>query len=207
MYLIRNILLLGLVTIAFSACSTLSKSECLTANWKTIGYGDGTKGYKASRISQHRSACAEYAVQPDLNAYNTGREEGLHQYCIPTAAYNKGLSGYQYNGVCAGYNERAFIAAFNHGLTIYKAKTRLKNLKNKYTEEQSYIADLESQLHEKEDRLVSGKLSKVKALMLLNETKEMAEELGKAKSNLEHLDNRIYKQAQHIKYLKNQNIN
>lgn len=202
--LIKHILILGFITIVVSACSTLNKDECKTANWRTIGYEDGTRGYKASRIGQHRSACAEYGIRPNLNAYNAGRNEGLHHYCIPTTAYNKGLSGYSYNGVCAGYNEREFLDAFDHGLTIYKAKKRLKNLKNKYSEEENYIARLERRLHKKEDRLVSGKLSKVKALMLLNETKEMAEELGKAKSNLYHLDNKIHKQLRRIKYLKGQ---
>ena len=147
MYLIKNILLLGFISIAFSACSTLNKSECLTANWNTVGYGDGTKGYKASRISQHRSACAEYGVAPDLKAYTAGRNQGLDQYCIPLTGYNKGLSGYAYNGVCSGKNERAFADALNYGLIIYKANRRLSSLKRKYDNQLNYISQLEGELH------------------------------------------------------------
>lgn len=202
--LIKNICLSGFIIIVVSSCSTLSKDECKTANWRTIGYGDGAKGYKASRISQHRSACAEYGVSPNLNAYNTGRSEGLGHYCVPSTAYNKGLYGYSYNGVCTGYNERDFLDAYNYGLTIYKAKKTVRNLKNNYAKEEHYIARLERKLQKKEHILVSGKLSKVKALILLNETKEIAEELGKAKSNLDFLGGDINKELQHVEYLKNQ---
>ena len=203
--LIKNILMLGCISIVLSSCSTLNKNECKTANWRTIGYEDGTKGYKASRIGQHRSACAEYGIRPDLDAYTTGRKEGLRQYCIPVTAYKKGLYGYSYNGVCAGYNERAFLNAYNNGLEVYKAKKILNNIKKDYSKEESYISSLEMELHDKEHILVSGRLTKVKALILLNETKDIAEELGKAKINLELLGDDISKQLQHVNYLTNQN--
>lgn len=201
----KNIFLLGFILLTATACSTLNKSECLTADWKTIGYEDGTKGYKASRISQHRSACAEYGIRPDLNAYTTGRKEGLHHYCIPTTAYKKGLYGYSYNGVCAGYNEKVFLDAYYDGLEIYKEKNILNKMKSDYSNEESYISSLELELHEKEHILISGHLTKVKALILLNETKDIAEELGKAKSNLELLSYDISKQSQHVNFLINKN--
>ncbi len=201
---IKYIFIFITITMLISSCATLNKDECKTANWRTIGYEDGTKGHKASRIGQHRSACAEHGISPDLNLYNQGREQGLKKYCIPTTAYRKGLSGYSYNGVCAGYNEKIFVDAFNYGLTIYKAKRRLNNLKNKYSRELDYISGLEAELHEKEDWLVSGKLSKVKALIILKESKEIAEEIGRAKSNLQILDGEIYDQKQHIIHLKQQ---
>ena len=202
---IKNIFLLGFILVTATACSTLNKSECLTADWKTIGYEDGTKGYKASRISQHRSACAEYGIRPDLNAYTAGRKEGLHHYCIPTTAYKKGLYGYSYNGVCAGYNEKVFLGAYYDGIEVYKEKNILNKMKSDYSKEESYISSLELELHEKEHILVNGHLTKVKALTLLNETKDIAEELGKTKVNLELLADDISKQSQHVHYLTNQN--
>ncbi|MCW9030918.1 MAG: DUF2799 domain-containing protein [Gammaproteobacteria bacterium] len=200
----KHIFILTSITLITSACSTMNKNECLNADWRTIGYGDGARGYKASRISEHRSACAEYGVRPDLNAYNGGREEGLGKYCTPTTGYNKGLSGYRYNGVCAGHNERDFVAALNYGLTIYKEVSTLNNLKSQYQKEVKYIQSLENELRLKEDQIVSGRLSKVKAVILLNETKEIAEELGKAKSNLNNLDYDINNQTRRVADMKNQ---
>lgn len=200
--LFKNILLLGFISLVVTSCSTMNKNECLTANWNTIGYGDGARGYKASRISQHRSACAEHGIAPNLNAYTAGRDKGLAQYCVAPTGYNIGLSGHSYNGVCSGKNERAFVDALNYGLAIYKEEKILSRLKSNYAQERSYIKSLKHKLHIKEDQIVSGRLSKVKALILLNETKEIAEELGKAKSNLENLDYEISSQDRRISDLR-----
>ena len=200
--IIKHIFILASITLIASACSTMNKSECLNADWRTIGYSDGARGYKASRIGQHQSACAEYGVRPDLNAYNSGREQGLGQYCVPTTGYNRGLRGYRYNGVCARHNERDFVIALNYGLAVYKEVQILNNLKSQYKKEQDYIYKLEDELRFKEEQLVSGRLSKVKAVIILNETKEIAEELGKAKSNLADLDHDIRRQGRRVNRMK-----
>ncbi len=200
--LIRNIIALGVVTIAFTACSTMNKSECLTANWKTIGYGDGTNGHAASRISQHRSACAEHGIAPDLNAYNAGRNQGLNQYCIPSKGYYKGLSGSRYNGVCTNHSEAAYVDAFNYGTAVYKEVKTLDNLKREYSSEEYRIQQMERSLKHKEHEMINGKLSKLKAYKLLQETKEMAEELGKAKLNLGNLSANIDNQAGRVEDMK-----
>lgn len=200
--LIRNIIALGVVALAFTACSTMNKNECINADWKTIGYGDGTNGYKASRISQHRSACAEHAIAPDLNAYNAGRNQGLNQYCIPSRGYYKGLSGSRYNGVCTNHKEAAYLDAFNYGTAVYKEVKILDNLKREHSSEEHRIRKIERSLKHKEHEMINGKLSKLKAYKLLQETKDMSEELGKAKFNLANLSGNIDNQADRIADMK-----
>ena len=202
--LTKQLSIFAIITLLVSACSTMNKNECLNADWRTIGYGDGARGYKAARIGEHRSSCAEYGVRPDLNAYNTGREQGLSQYCTPTTGYNKGLSGYRYNGVCANHNERDFVEALNYGLAIYGEVRTLNTLKSEYRKQEKYIRQLEDELLFKEEQIVSGRLSKVKAVIILNETKEIAEELGKAKRDLNNIDYDIGNQARRVRNMKNQ---
>ena len=201
--LFKHILTFSFIALFLTSCSTLNKDECKAADWKTIGYADGAHGFMASRIDKHRSACAEYSIRPNLDAYTTGRFEGLQQYCIPTTAYKKGISGYIYNGVCSAHNESTFLDAYNHGLTVYHAKNKLKRLRTQYLQEEHYIIQLERKLHEKEDRLVSGKLPKNKAIKLLNRTKEITHELIGVKDHLIDLDNLIHNQVRHIEYLQN----
>lgn len=199
----KNILLFIGISIFTSSCSTLNKEECKTANWKTIGYEDGTKGYPASRIGQHRSACAEYGVRPNLDAYTAGRNQGLIHYCVPNIGYKKGLYGHSYNGVCTNHSEKIFLDAYNYGIKIYKQKVILSKMKDDYLNNENYILSLENEIHEKEHEIVSGRLSKHKALTLLNETRDMAEELGRVKSNLYLLQEDISRQSEHINYLIN----
>lgn len=202
--LIKHLFIFSFITFLVSACSTMNKNECLNADWRTIGYSDGARGYKAGRIGEHRSACAEFGVRPNLNAYNTGREQGLGQYCTPTTGYNKGISGYRYNGVCANHNERDFVEALNYGLAIYGEVKILNKLKSEYRKQKKYIHQLKDELLFKEEQIVSGRLSKVKAVIILNETKEIAEELGKAKRDLSNIDYDIGNQASRVHNMKSQ---
>ena len=60
-------LLFSAFTIFFVAsCATMSESECEEADWEIIGLEDGAQGHPLSHIGQHRKACAEYGVKPDL---------------------------------------------------------------------------------------------------------------------------------------------
>ena len=197
-----KLILPGLAALLLASCATLNKEECMNANWRTIGYEDGTKGYPASRIGEHRKACAEYNIRPDLNAYTEGRKKGLRQFCTPTMGYRKGSQGYNYTGVCRGYNEPAFLEAYNYGRQVYKEQQRLNNLRSKYSRQLRYIDDLQRSLHEKEELMVSGRLSKAKALILLNETRDMAEEVGRAKSYLNELSAAIDDQARRVRHMK-----
>ena len=82
----RHRLALPLAAIAclLAGCSsTMSKDECRTVDWRTVGYEDGVAGRSGERIGEHRKACAEHGVTPDLNAYRAGRAEGLREYCQP----------------------------------------------------------------------------------------------------------------------------
>ena len=199
----KNILSLIGISIFISSCSTLNKEECTTANWKTIGYEDGTKGYPASRVGQHRSACAEYGIRPNLDTYTAGRKKGLIHYCIPTVGYKKGLYGNSYTGVCVNHSEKIFLDAYDYGIKIYQQKVILSKMRDDYSNNENYILSLENEIHEKEHEIVSGRLSKYKALTLLNETRDMAEELGRVKSNLDLLQEDISQQSEHINYLLN----
>ena len=126
MNIIRNIIALAAIALVASACSTMNKGECLNADWNTIGYGDGTNGQPASRLSKHRSACAEHGVKPNLNAYTNGRNKGLNKYCIPSRAYYLGLSGSGYNGVCTNHNEKAYLNAHGYGYNVYKQQKSIR---------------------------------------------------------------------------------
>lgn len=199
--ILSAVLVFTFALVYLSACATLNKDECKFADWRVIGYEDGSRGYQAARIGKHRSACAEYGIQPDLSAYNSGRIEGLRQYCVPANGYSRGTSGQSYNGVCSGYNEKLFLSAYNHGKEIFHEKKKLQNMKNEFSNNQQYYAELQHELKKKEDLLVSGKLSKDKALLLLNETKNITKELEAVDESMHKLEDQIFHQAEHVKHL------
>lgn len=200
--LIKNIFLLSFIALVFSGCATLSKDECKTANWRTIGFGDGAKGEKASKISEHRSACAEYKITPDLNAYNAGRNEGLGQYCIPSTGYNKGAAGQRYNGICRNHNEKEFLSAFNHGLELHKQQSILNNLHRDYKKAKRKIKNANHQLSHNERRITSGKLTQLQAYKLLQENKEITKDISHNEHAMDSLQGDINAQTRRVNDLK-----
>jgi len=70
----RDIFLICLCLGFTTGCSTLSQEECLVADWQLIGREDGAVGRDASYIGNHRKACADYGIVPDLQEYQHGYE-------------------------------------------------------------------------------------------------------------------------------------
>ena len=118
----------GLVTAALLAgCATgMSKDECALADWQTIGYEDGLRGFPAERIGAHRVACAKHQVMPSLAAYSAGRERGLREFCQPKNGFRVGLHGGAYANVCSGPTENAFVDSYRYGKQIHDARAELR---------------------------------------------------------------------------------
>ena len=117
-----------LATALLSACATgMGKDECVTADWRTIGYEDGVRGFPADRIGAHRVACAKHQVTPDLVAYMEGRDRGLVEYCQPRNGYRVGLNGGGYANVCPAVTEAGFLNGYQWGRQIHDARAELRS--------------------------------------------------------------------------------
>ena len=68
-------LLASFVFLSMGGCATMSKEECLVANWREVGFTDASQGYTQARVAEHRSACAEAKVTVNLEEYNKGFEQ------------------------------------------------------------------------------------------------------------------------------------
>jgi Protein of unknown function (DUF2799) len=120
--------LVGVLTaVLLGGCATgMSKDECALADWQTIGYEDGLRGFPAERIGAHRVACAKHQVTPNLAAYTAGRERGLREYCQPKNGFRVGLHGGGYANVCSGPTEPAFVNGYRYGRQIHDARAELR---------------------------------------------------------------------------------
>ncbi len=149
----KDLFIILIAVMFFSGCATMKKEECLTADWYNIGFEDGLRGHKVSRITNHRKACSKYDIVPDLDLYLRGRDQGLIEYCTAYNGYNLGLNGRSYNDVCQGKLKQGFHEAYNIGKDIYlferdvKAEQReLENLANEMLKLDKLIKDKEDEL-------------------------------------------------------------
>lgn len=77
----KHIVLGILLGLSLAGCSSMSESECKTANWAQVGQRDGERGYGSSRIDSHRKACTEFGINVNDALYMSGYNRGLKVYC------------------------------------------------------------------------------------------------------------------------------
>ncbi|MCF7355234.1 DUF2799 domain-containing protein [Vibrio sp. CK2-1] len=93
---IKNIgVVAGLLLVV--ACTSTAEDYAKAGDWNAVGYSDGIKG------KQHRTAgdFKDFS-KVNINDYADGYLKGINEYCNPNHAYQIGLSGNYYEGVCEG---------------------------------------------------------------------------------------------------------
>ena len=143
----------------FQGCATLSEEECLSADWRTIGFEDGTRGHTTQRIGKHREACADYGVAPNYENYLAGHREGVRQYCVPARGFSLGRSGKRYNGVCPTDLENAFLAAFDDGQVVYRLQQEISQLQQDIRRVRGEKETLEQEIEANEAMIISNATS------------------------------------------------
>lgn len=145
--------LLVILLISTSGCSTLSKGECIEADWYEIGTRDGANGKPRSVLDNHRESCAKHKITPDREQYYLGRNRGIQSYCTPQNGFRIGKQGGYYHRVCPLNIERSFLNSYELGKEVY-------NINRDISEVESKIDKLEKKLDKKETK--KGKRIKIR---------------------------------------------
>ncbi|EGR2551700.1 DUF2799 domain-containing protein [Vibrio alginolyticus] len=87
----------GLALALLAGCTATTADLAKSGDWHQIGYQDGITGHTSRTMSELRELGS--VKQSD---YDQGYLEGLREYCNPAFAYQMGLSGQYYEGVCEG---------------------------------------------------------------------------------------------------------
>jgi Protein of unknown function (DUF2799) len=154
-------------------CASLNREECMVADWRLIGYQDGVAGKSSSAVGTYRKDCAEYAVIPDLDAYQAGRAEGLLEYCKADNGYRLGKSGHGFPAVCPSHLEAELRAAYNQGREIYLARSAVKQTHARIHESRGTLQQLDEDKTYKLSELVSDGLVSEERILILYEISEI----------------------------------
>lgn len=171
--ILRRIPAVLIVATMISGCASMGKDECLYADWQTIGYEDGSRGYHGSRIGDHRKACAKHGVTPDLAAYEAGRQKGLAVWCAPRNGYRIGLRGGRYNGVCPQPLEGPFVQAVGKGRAVYGYEKQVNKAKAELKQMHKELEQMDVDLQAMEAEMVSDGVSPRRRVRLLREIRQL----------------------------------
>jgi len=109
-------ILMLLMMALFAGCASMSKKECLSADWETVGYRDGARGVHYTYLEKHRESCVKYEVIPDDAAYRNGWEQGIRSYCTADNGYRAGTAGRAYRNICPADVAGDFLAGWEQGI-------------------------------------------------------------------------------------------
>ena len=155
----------------------MSESECLTAEWVTVGFADKPAGRSLAGIDAYRQSCASHGMSPDLGAYCSGHANGVATYCRPRNGFQIGRNGTTYHGVCPVEMEPYFLENFNAG-------RRLDELESAVGDTNRRIARLNA-----EEVRIRAERERIQALILSSETTE--QDRGRHMARVERVDVRI----------------
>lgn len=192
-----NLVWIALVFAGLAGCATMSSDECLTSDWTTIGYEDGVRGYAADRIGKHRKACAKHGVTPDFAAYQSGRDQGLVEYCQPSRGFNIGSSGGRYNGVCSVDLEADFLDAYNAGYHLYTLKSNVNRANSAIHSKEHELGQIDEEILAKELALISDATTTDERIALLLDLKALSERTGQLEAEIrQHYEDRAHYQVE-----------
>ncbi|MDH5499990.1 MAG: DUF2799 domain-containing protein [Gammaproteobacteria bacterium] len=178
---------LFLALASLGGCASMSSDECMASDWSAIGYEDGSRGYTSDRFSQHRKACAKHGVTADFSAYQTGREQGLVEYCQPGRGFSVGVNGGGYNGVCSANLEGDFLDAYNAGHHLYTLRSNVNRATSSINSKEYELDRIEESIALNALAMVSSETTNEERVLLLVDLKNMSERTGQLQAEIREL--------------------
>lgn len=184
--------------LALTGCAGMSANECELADWQAVGYEDGVQGRSSDKFGSYRKNCAQHEVAPDFQAYQSGRDAGLREYCQPTRGFREGSRGAKYVGVCPADLEGDFLDGFNNGRTLYELEFAVKSGRRQIEHRKSRMKDIESALAKIMATLLIDDTPGDERAALMVETKQLAEERMALGSEVEDLQQQLYRDQEDL---------
>ena len=178
-------------TAALSGCNSMSAQECLATDWRTVGYEDGVNGYAGDRIGRYRNACSEHGITPNLEQYQTGRDQGLREFCKPANGFRVGSHGGGYSGVCPADLDQSFVDAYQSGRQLYVLRSRVGSTQDEIHAMRSEMEQIERNLVTIGAQMVDPTTTNEQRAQLVIDTKHMAERKGEIKARLPQLESEL----------------
>jgi hypothetical protein len=172
---------LGMIVVALVAgvagagCASMSAQECVTADWRAVGFEDGVRGHTADAVARHRKACAKAGVTADQQAYEAGRQAGLEEFCRPA------------RGVCPVELERDFLRAYEDGRRFYDLERGVRDTEQALNRIERELQVARDELVAGEERLIEGGGTSAERARIVEANRDIATQIGQMENERANL--------------------
>lgn len=166
----------AVLVLSLAACAGMGKSECQSADWRLLGFEDGSAGRSQARIGQYRQQCADFGVSPDLDRYRAGYAEGAEQFCTVANGFRKGRAGFNYQGTCPEMYAQAFSSAYRDGKHLYQLSRKVSATVSQINNHEQRIKNINNEILDMGSHLLADDLAKLDRIQLLADMKVLHDE-------------------------------
>ena len=198
----RYLPLLIIIAVSLQGCSTLSRDECQTMDWYTIGYQDGLQGRVSRPVADHHKACAKRDAAVQIARYSQGRDDGLKQFCSPDNGFRLGSKGANYNGVCLAGAEQEFLPAYEQGKENYDTEMQIRRLGEILQVNTSELRNLTASVQRKELEMVAYDTTPKRRADLLLEMRDLQETVAMVETEINGIEAALEEENRHLQNLR-----
>ncbi len=184
-------LCISLLVVGLGGCASMSADECANSDWTAVGFEDGARGYTSDRFSNRRKACAKHGVTADFQAYQTGRNQGLQEFCQPARGYNFGVNGGRYNGVCAAEYEPDFLDAYHAGYQLHTLRSNVADANSRIHDKEYELERIEKKSLATGAMLVGSDMTTEERILALSDLKKMSKRSGRLEAEIVSLHDEL----------------
>lgn len=178
-------LCIGLLGLA--GCAGMSEQACNSADWRTIGFTDGSLGRSAATIGTYSKQCGEHGVTPNLDAYRAGHAEGVQTYCRASNGFEVGHSGASYQGVCPANLERAFLPEYNAGHHLFELESDLRGADARIAADYRAQENIKTELTQIAATMIAVDTTAEQRVHLVTRSAELGRHFGELTREIEQL--------------------
>jgi len=183
-----RIVALCAVGYVLAGCSGMSEQACVTADWRTVGFEDGTLGRSEASIGRYRQQCADHGVAPDLESYRAGHADGVRIYCRESNGFVVGHSGAPYQGVCPTDLEPEFMAEYNAGRRLHELESALASADSRIASNYRAQEGIKQELTDIGITMIAADTTTEQRLAMVTRSAELGRRYGELTNEIQHLE-------------------
>lgn len=183
-----RLLFLGAVAWLVAGCSGMSEQACVSADWRTVGFEDGTLGRSEASIGRYRQQCAEHGVAPDLDSYRAGHADGVRVYCRASNGFAVGHGGGSYQGVCPADLEPEFVAEYNTGRRLHELESALASVDGRIAGNYRAQENIKEELTGIAGRMIASDTTPEQRVAMVTRSADLGRRYGELTTEIQHLE-------------------
>jgi hypothetical protein len=185
---VTRVLSLGAFVYLAAGCAGMSEQACLTSDWRTVGFEDGTLGRSEATIGRYRQSCAEHGVAPDLESYRAGHADGVRVYCRASNGFAVGHAGSSSQSVCPADLEAEFVAEYNVGRHLHDHESALANVDSRIAANYRAQENIKQELTGIAAKMVASDTTAEQRVSMVTRSAELGRRFGELGNEVRDLE-------------------